>query len=96
MNLSEETLHFIREHRNEDVRALALLAHRYPMVDMPNALTQITGWKVSRDKIPTWATHEMLLYPPHLSMEQCSQKPQPATKQKLSVPFPKRRYISLG
>ena len=53
MNLSEETLHFIREHRNEDVRALALLAHRYPMVDMPNALTQITGWKVSRDKIPT-------------------------------------------
>mgnify|MGYP001753248614 FL=1 len=94
MNLSEETLHFIREHRNEDVRALALLAHRYPMVDMPNALTQITGWKVSRDKIPTWATHEMLLYPPHLSMEQCSSEATARYKTEVIRTFSQKEDVS--
>ena len=38
---SQDTLHFIRTHRREDVRLLALQAHRYPSVDMPAAITQI-------------------------------------------------------
>lgn len=40
---SQDTLHFIRTHRREDVRLLALQAHRYPSVDMPAAITQISG-----------------------------------------------------
>ncbi len=38
MELNDETLRFIREHRNDDVRSLALQAQKYPDVDMPTAL----------------------------------------------------------
>lgn len=70
--LSESTLRFVQEHRTADVRTLALQASRYPEVDMPLALTQIAGWQIAKAKIPTWAATEGLLYPVHLSMEQCS------------------------
>ena len=72
MALTPETLDFIRRHRTDDVRTLALQAARYPAVDMPQALTQIAGWQAARTKIPTWAACEGVLYPVHLSLEQCS------------------------
>lgn len=72
MTLTEETLQFIRLHRTDDVRSLALQAGRHPSVDMPAAATQIAGWQAARTKIPTWAATDGILYPPHLSMEQCS------------------------
>lgn len=72
MTLTEETLQFIRLHRTDDVRSLALQAGRHPGVDMPAAVTQIAGWQAARTKIPTWAATDGILYPPHLSMEQCS------------------------
>lgn len=72
MTLNEETLRFIATHRQEDVRALLLQAAKYPAVDMPAAVTQIAGWQAARTKIPTWAATDGILYPPHLSMEQCS------------------------
>lgn len=67
-----DTLRFIREHRRDDVRLLALQARRHPAVDMPAAITQIAGWQVAREKIPAWAENEAIRYPAHLSMEQCS------------------------
>ena len=70
--MTEETLRFIRGHRTDDVRALALQAAKYPEVDMSLALTQISGWQILRNKVPTWAACEAILYPPHLSLEQCS------------------------
>lgn len=72
MTLTEATLRFIAEHRSDDVRALALQASKYPDVDMPTALTQIAGRQTAETKMPTWAATEGILYPPHLSMEQCS------------------------
>lgn len=63
---------FIREHREDDVRQLALQGGRYPDVDMAFALQQIAGWQMARKKIPSWATVDGIVYPPHLSMEQCS------------------------
>ena len=72
MTLTEATLRFIAEHRLEDVRTLALQASKYPLVDMPTALIQIAGWQTAKAKVPTWAAKEGILYPPHLSMEQCS------------------------
>lgn len=72
MTLSQETLRFIRDYRHSDVRALALQARRHPGVDMPAALAQIAGWQVATLKIPSWAGQEGIIYPPHLSMEQCS------------------------
>lgn len=72
MTLTEETLRFITAHRHDDVRSLALQAGKHPLVDMPAALTQIAGRQTAESKIPTWAATEGILYPPHLSMEQCS------------------------
>lgn len=72
MNLSEETLRFIRLHRRDDVRALALQAAKYPDVDMAEAVVQIAGIQIAEKKIPQWAQTEGILYPKHLSMEQCS------------------------
>ena len=63
---------FILEHRNDDVRQLALSAHRYPTVNVPEAIVQISGWQAARRKLPRWAAIDDILYPPHLSLEQCS------------------------
>lgn len=63
---------FIETHADDDVHQLAFLAARYPDVDMPFALNQIAGRRMARTKLPLWAATEGLIYPPHLSMEQCS------------------------
>lgn len=70
--LDSATIEFIKEHRYEDIRTLALQAKRYPAVDMREAVTQIEGWQQAREKLPTWATVDGITYPPKISMEQCS------------------------
>ena len=70
--LDDATIEFIAQHREEDVRTLALQAGRYPTVDMREAVTQIEGWQQAREKLPTWAAVEGIIYPPKISMEQCS------------------------
>lgn len=72
MDMNEATRAFIREHSDDDVRQLALQAARQPDVDMTLALQQIRGRQTARKKMPTWAACEDIVYPPHLSMEQCS------------------------
>lgn len=66
------TAEFIVAHRTDDPRQLALQASRFPDVDMPYALSQIQGWQVARRKLPSFAANQDIVYPPHLSMEQCS------------------------
>lgn len=68
----DELRQFIEEHKNDDVRALALQAGKYGGFDFQFALRQIAGWQIARQKLPSWAATEGLVYPPHLSMEQCS------------------------
>ena len=72
MDMNEATRAFIREHGDDDVRRLALQAARKKDVDMTLALQQISGRQTARKKMPTWAACEDIVYPPHLSMEQCS------------------------
>ena len=72
MQLSAETIAFIEEHARADVRSLALQAKKYPKVDMAMAVVQIAGRQIAEAKVPTWYRTEGLLYPKHLSMEQCS------------------------
>ena len=69
---NDATIEFVKEHRNDDVRLLALQARRDSDVDLPWALDQIQGWQTARRKLPTWADIDGIVYPPHLSMEQCS------------------------
>ena len=67
-NLTEQ---FIREHHTDDVRKLAL-ASLPKEVDIPYALTQISGWQAARLKLPLWAATEDIVYPRHLPLEQCT------------------------
>ena len=67
-NLTEQ---FIHEHLTADVRTIALSAHPAG-VDMQYALTQISGWQSARVKIPLWAATDGIVYPKHLSLEQCT------------------------
>lgn len=69
--INEVTRQFIKVHREEDVRKLALGSHAEG-VDLPLALQQIAGWQTARKKLPSWAAVDGIIYPPHLNMEQCS------------------------
>ena len=69
---NQATLDFIRQHFQADVRQLALQGCRNPEVDMTYALQQIAGRQKAKEKLPSWAAIDGIVYPPHLSMEQCS------------------------
>ena len=79
------TAEFIQEYREKDTRQLALQSARFPDVDMLYALDQIKGWQTARRKLPTWAACDGIVYPPHLSMEQCSSEPTAQYKLNLAM-----------
>ena len=70
--MNDKTREFVAMHRDEDVRELALKAKRVDGLDLPLALDQIAGWQIASKKLPQWASCEGIVYPPHISMEQCS------------------------
>lgn len=84
------TAEFIREYRERDIRQLALQANRFPDVDMPYALDQIQGWQIARRKLPKWAACDGVIFPPHLSMEQCSSEPTAQYKLNLAMEWTSR------
>ncbi|MBQ9677423.1 MAG: RsmD family RNA methyltransferase [Prevotella sp.] len=70
--MNEATWKYVKAHRMEDVRRLALSGSKAEGVDMLFALQQIAGWQTARKKLPSWAAVDGIVYPPHLNMEQCS------------------------
>lgn len=86
MNISEATINFVCKHANDDVRKLALSAKRAKELDLSFALDQIAGRQKARTKLPSWFAMadkamgedksldeaHFLVFPPHISMEQCS------------------------
>lgn len=72
MEIGEETRRYIREHAADDVRQLALSGCKNCAVDFPYALQQIEGRQKARYKLPELYDNPAILYPPTLSMEQCS------------------------
>ena len=63
---------FIKAHRNDDIRMLALKRSLLSETDMHYAIEQISGWQKARTKLPQWAANNEIIYPPLISMEQCS------------------------
>ena len=63
---------FIKLHERDDVRQLALKAHSVEGIDLPYCLDQIAGRQMAMRKLPSWAAVDSIVYPPHISMEQCS------------------------
>lgn len=72
MTISQATRDYIRNHQNDDVRELALKGCRNPDVDFPFALQQIQGRQKAKDKLPQLYANPDILFPPTVSMEQCS------------------------
>lgn len=72
MQFTPDIWQFIRDHQHDDVRTLALQAKKYPQMDMPLIINQIAGRQTAEHKIPSWYAAEGIIYPVHLSLEQCS------------------------
>jgi 16S rRNA G966 N2-methylase RsmD len=72
MKLTEEIRAYIQLHREEDVRSLALKRGSFPPEHHQFVIQQISGWQTAKEKVPSWAATEEVLYPVHLSLEQCS------------------------
>ena len=70
--LNEETRNYILKHADEDVRKLALKMPADDRIDVRMALQQIEGRQIARKKLPAWSVHQDILFPPRLSLEQCS------------------------
>ncbi len=68
----QDTLRFIRDNENGLPAALALKAANSPSIDLNFAINQIQGRRVAQKKLPLWHATQGIIYPPHISMEQCS------------------------
>lgn len=88
--MNQATIDFIRQHQDEDVRQLAFLGSKYPDVDMPFALDQIRGRQMARTKLPRWANIDGIIYPPHISLEQCSSEVTATYKAELAARLGKK------
>ena len=69
---NKATWEFIRQHQDDNIRELALRGTKDPEVDLSFALQQIDGYRRAQEKMPSWAAMKGIVWPPHLSMEQCS------------------------
>lgn len=88
--MNQATIDFICQHQDEDVRQLAFLGSKYPDVDMPFALDQIRGRQMARTKLPRWANIDGIIYPPHISLEQCSSEVTATYKAELAARLVKK------
>jgi 16S rRNA G966 N2-methylase RsmD len=69
--MNTATRDFIESHLKDDVRQLAL--QKFPDdVDKMLVLNQIEARQLLSKKVPYWASNPDLLFPKHLSLEQCS------------------------
>ncbi len=70
--IPQKTKQFILDHLNHDLVDLALKAKNFPEIDIPLAISQIHGMRKAKEKLPSWLEHEDIVFPPKISMEQCS------------------------
>jgi 16S rRNA G966 N2-methylase RsmD len=69
---SPKVRRFMREHALDDPHQLALQAHRYPDLPIAAIAEQLQARRKAQPKLPEWFATEGLVFPPALSMEQCS------------------------
>ncbi|MBP9994331.1 MAG: SAM-dependent methyltransferase [bacterium] len=71
MALNDATRLFIENHLHDDTRQLALKTLPAD-IDKTFALNQIEARQIISKKVPSWASNNDLIFPKHLSLEQCS------------------------
>lgn len=70
--LTPSIVNFVKKHVTDDVRKLALCKSELLGDDLKLALQQIEGIQKAKQKLPSFAENENIVYPVHLSLEQCS------------------------
>ena len=89
------TLEFIHAHANDDVRQLAL--RRVPDgVNLREALTQIEGRQLAACKLPACAATGGFLFPPRLSLEQCSSEATASYKRRIAERLLQSQHLDDG
>jgi len=67
-----EVQEFIKAHLYDDPAVLMLRANQYPEWPMKEIVEQIQSKRKAKTKLSSWFQTEGIIYPPQLSMEQCS------------------------
>lgn len=83
MELTDQEKEYIRKNMREDVSKLLLGAKRHPNLNVPFLVDQITSRRQIREKLPSWATNDSLIFPSKIASEQCSSEQTAAYKQRL-------------
>ncbi|MDH6357563.1 RsmD family RNA methyltransferase [Parabacteroides sp. PF5-9] len=83
MLLTDALKEFIRQHTNDDLNDLLLKASRYPGIDIPFVVDQLSARRQIKEKLPTWYCNEALIFPSKIAAEQCSSEPTAYYKQRL-------------
>lgn len=65
-------MQFVQDHLKEDPAHLLLSHKSVPGIDLKAAAQQIAMRQKAAKKLPFWANHPSLIFPPTVSMEQCS------------------------
>ncbi|GAB5524275.1 MAG: SAM-dependent methyltransferase [Roseivirga sp.] len=68
----KEIQKFIQDHLYDDPALLMLKAANHPDIPMREAVEQIQSKRKAKQKLPDWFATEGIVYPPVLSLEQCS------------------------
>ncbi len=63
---------FILAHENDDIFELALKEKRYPDIPIKAVVQQIKARQKAKIKLATWHRTDGIIFPPSLSIEQCS------------------------
>lgn len=70
--LTSEARSFLADHAQADPAKLALQAARFPNLPFRELVQQLAARQRVREKLPTWAQHPHVIFPPTLSLEQAS------------------------
>ena len=88
---------FITKNKDADVRTLAL-SKTPDEIDLHFCLQQIEGLQVAEKKIPAWTKTAGILFPPRISLEQCSSEQTAQYKQQLVerfLPMKRQKMVDL-
>ena len=79
-----QTIEFIKKQIQTDPNALLLATKKYPDMDIPFVVDQITCRKQIKDKLPAWYANYDLYFPAKITTEQCSSEQTASYKQRLA------------
>jgi len=70
--ISTDAVSFLKEKKSIDLNKILLSADKYPGLKVPLLVDQIRAKEKAKTKLPNWYANEGIVYPPMISMEQCS------------------------